>query len=145
MTDTTELDSYLARLTVALRLRNLDEDAIADAVAVVRGHIEDTGADPAEAFGSPRAYADTFDRPQGPIRHWGWYVGAWILAAAVASLLLIATAAAQGRMSPPLGIDPFALIAVCAALLLIWVAVLLYLLFRSSARGGAVGSQRRPD
>lgn len=143
MTHTTELDLYLARLTVALRLRYLDEDTIADAVAVVRSHVEETGADPAEAFGSVRSYADTFERPQGPVRGWGWYVVAWILAAVVASLMLVAAAALQGRMAPPLGIDPFVLLVVCAALLLIWVAVLLYLLFRSSARGGAVTPGRR--
>lgn len=61
MTSAQTNDAWIDDLTLALRLRDVRGDAIGDAVAVVRGHIADSGETAAEAFGEPRAYAGQLD------------------------------------------------------------------------------------
>lgn len=51
---------------LALRLRDVRGAAIGDAVAVVRGHVADTGESAQEAFGEPRAHAGQLELPTVP-------------------------------------------------------------------------------
>ncbi|MHB8296505.1 MAG: hypothetical protein ACYDH5_18200 [Acidimicrobiales bacterium] len=54
----TDLESYRRKLVLALRLRDVPGAQIAQAVAEVESHIEQSGERPDDTFGSPRAYAD---------------------------------------------------------------------------------------
>ncbi len=53
----TPVQTYTDELLLALRLRELPGTQIAEALAEVNGHVAETGEDPREAFGPPRAYA----------------------------------------------------------------------------------------
>ena len=55
-----------------LRLRDVPGDAIGDAVAAAREFLSDSGSTPAEAFGTPRDYAESLDLPQDRISRAGW-------------------------------------------------------------------------
>ncbi|MEI4272926.1 hypothetical protein TEK04_14455 [Klenkia sp. LSe6-5] len=48
---------YQQRLVAALRLRRVPAERIGEVVAEVDSHVAETGEDPAEVFGTPRAYA----------------------------------------------------------------------------------------
>ncbi|WP_372697103.1 hypothetical protein [Arthrobacter sp. JSM 101049] len=66
MTNTETDQAWIDELTLALRLRNVRGDAIGDAIAVVRGHLADSGEHAREAFGDPRSYATQFGLPTAP-------------------------------------------------------------------------------
>lgn len=55
---TTELRRWSDDLLLALRLREVPGPRIAQALAEVRSHCQETGEGPEEAFGAPRAYAE---------------------------------------------------------------------------------------
>jgi hypothetical protein len=50
--------SYRQDLLMALRMRDVPGARIAEALAEVDSHVAETGEDPVEAFGPPKAYAD---------------------------------------------------------------------------------------
>ncbi|MGB3761872.1 MAG: hypothetical protein WA966_01515 [Ornithinimicrobium sp.] len=89
------LTDYCQTLMLALRLKDVPGDRIGEIVAEVESHVCDTGEDPTEAFGSPRAYAEvlTEGRPGEP-----WWsvvvnvvsagVGGWFIAQGALGLLL---------------------------------------------------------
>jgi hypothetical protein len=62
----TDLETYRSRLLLALRLRDVPGPRIAEALAEVDSHVAETGEDPAEAFGSPKAYALRLSRALDP-------------------------------------------------------------------------------
>lgn len=49
---------YRNELLLALRLRDVPGPRIAEALAEVDSHLSESGEDPLEAFGPPRAYAE---------------------------------------------------------------------------------------
>lgn len=53
----TRVQNYGNELLLALRMRNVPGPQIAEALAEVHSHVAETGEDPREAFGPPRAYA----------------------------------------------------------------------------------------
>jgi hypothetical protein len=55
---TTEVHAYSNELLLALRMRDVPGPRIAEVLAEVDSHVTETGEDPREAFGPPRAYAD---------------------------------------------------------------------------------------
>ncbi|HXD29335.1 MAG TPA: hypothetical protein VN621_11330 [Arthrobacter sp.] len=67
MTTTKSNRAWIDELTLALRMRNVRGDAIGDAVAVVRGHLADSGENAGDAFGDPHTYAAELDLPTGPV------------------------------------------------------------------------------
>jgi hypothetical protein len=62
-------DTYLNRLVLALRMRDVPGERIGQVVAEVEAHVAESGEAPAEAFGSAEEYADrvsaVLDRPAG--------------------------------------------------------------------------------
>lgn len=54
----TDLETYRARLLLALRMRDVPGVRIGEALAEVDSHVAETGEDPRDAFGDPVAYAD---------------------------------------------------------------------------------------
>ena len=54
----TDTRSYRQELLMALRMRDVPGPRIAEALAEVESHVAETGEDPLEAFGPPKAYAD---------------------------------------------------------------------------------------
>ena len=86
---------YCHTLMLALRLRDVPGDRIGEIVAEVESHVSDTGEDPTEAFGTPRAYAEALTEGRGgePWWHVGLNVvsagvGGWFVAQGVLGLLL---------------------------------------------------------
>ena len=54
----TDTRSYRQELLMALRMRDVPGARIAEALAEVDSHVAETGEDPVEAFGPPKAYAN---------------------------------------------------------------------------------------
>ncbi len=89
-----EAHSYNDQLLMFLRWRDVPGPQIAEALAEVDSHVSETGEDPREAFGDPKAYAveiatalggdsggwwrDVFTRSALAYGLGGW-VGAWLL------------------------------------------------------------------
>ena len=63
MTMTAQDRKWIEELVIALRLRDVRGDAIADAVAAVESHCAESGETPHEAFGDPHDYAASLDFP----------------------------------------------------------------------------------
>lgn len=63
MTSTQTNAVWFDEFILALRLRDVRGESIGDAVAVVRGHLADSGESAHEAFGDPRAYAGELELP----------------------------------------------------------------------------------
>ncbi|MBT2549745.1 hypothetical protein [Arthrobacter sp. ISL-65] len=53
---------YFKALALALRQRKLSEDQIADVLRELQSHLQETGAHPEDAFGSPKEYAERFPK-----------------------------------------------------------------------------------
>ncbi len=70
MSSTQTDESWIEAFTFALRLRDVRGDAIGDAVAVVRGHIADSGQHAHDAFGKADDYAGQLDLPTVPTARW---------------------------------------------------------------------------
>ena len=111
----TPVQTYTDELLLALRLRDLPGPQIAEALAEVNSHVAETGEDPREAFGPPRAYARqvaaALDKSGEPLPFWrgvltwsttayglGGFSGAWLLLDGVLAL-------ASGRRGA-LGLSP---------------------------------------
>jgi hypothetical protein len=75
---------YFRALALGLRQRKLSEDQVADLLRELQSHLQETGARPEEAFGSPKEYAERF--PKGSTVSIGSKVG--YLAAAVLMVLI---------------------------------------------------------
>ncbi len=80
------LADYRQSLVLALRLQEVPPDRIGEIVAEVDSHVADTGEDPAEAFGSPRAYAASLTDEHRPTPWW-WTTTLVVLAAAAGWLV----------------------------------------------------------
>lgn len=77
---------YRQSLVLALRLQEVPADRIGEIVAEVESHVADTGEDPADAFGTPRAYAASLvDEHRKPPR---WWTATTIVLAALAGWFL---------------------------------------------------------
>ena len=92
-TDKTSPD-YTQRLILALRLKDVPGDRIGEIVAEVESHVADTGEDPVEAFGTPRAYAASLLEEHRPDPWWVTTlsiatsgVAGWLLAQGTLTLL----------------------------------------------------------
>lgn len=83
---------YRQSLILALRLKDLPGERIGQIVAEVESHVADTGEDPSDAFGSPRAYAAlvTAGRHREP---W-WHIALTALPAGIAGWFV-----AQGALA----------------------------------------------
>ncbi len=58
MTTEVDVQAYSKELLFALRMREVPGPRIAEALAEVHSHVTETGENPREAFGLPKAYAD---------------------------------------------------------------------------------------
>lgn len=58
----TPTDTYRRELLTALRMRGVHPDRIGEALAEVDSHVAESREDPAEAFGPPRTYAESFPK-----------------------------------------------------------------------------------
>lgn len=111
----TDLRTYTDELLLALRLRDVPGPQIAEALAEVHSHVRETGEDPREAFGPPRAYAvevaEALGRAGEPPPLWRgvltWSTAAYALAGAGGTWLLLdgALALADGGRGA-LGLPP---------------------------------------
>lgn len=75
---------YFKALALELRQHKLSEDQVADVLRELQSHLQETGARPEDAFGSPKEYAERF--PKGSTASRGSKVG--YLAAAVLMVLI---------------------------------------------------------
>ncbi len=89
------LTDYCHTLMLALRLKEVPGDRIGEIVAEVESHVSDTGEDPTEAFGSPRAYADILTEGRRGEPWWSVVLnvvsagaGGWLVAQGALGLLL---------------------------------------------------------
>ena len=90
------MTDYRQSLILALRLKDMPGDRIGEIVAEVESHVAETGEDPAEAFGSPPAYAA--DLTAGRRREPWWHllaltalpaaIAGWFTAQGALALLL---------------------------------------------------------
>ena len=136
---TTDAQTYRNELLLALRTLDVPAPRIAEALAEVDSHVTETGEDPREAFGAPRAYAAQLTAaygdsvPRSPL--WRdvvrWSTAAYGLAGAAGSWLLIdgALASVSGSRGP-FGLPPLAGV----ALGLVVLAGLAVALFRLTRR-----------
>jgi len=92
----TSAADYTQRLILALRLHEVPGDRIGEIVAEVQSHVADTGEDPVDAFGSPRAYAASLVDEHRPS---AW----WTTALTVAASGLAGWLLAQGMFNVALG------------------------------------------
>ncbi|MET1086542.1 MAG: hypothetical protein ABWY04_05395 [Arthrobacter sp.] len=53
---------YFRALALGLRQRKLSEDQVADTLRELQSHLQETGARPQDAFGSPKSYAERFPK-----------------------------------------------------------------------------------
>lgn len=65
---TTDVQNYRNELLFALRMRDVPGPRIAEALAEVDSHVTETGENPREAFGPPKAYADELTAALGAPR-----------------------------------------------------------------------------
>lgn len=86
-TSPTTLADYRESLLLALRLQEVPGDRIGEIIAEVESHVAETGEDPTEAFGTPRAYAASLTHEhRKPPRWWTAvtvvlaFVAGWCLA-----------------------------------------------------------------
>lgn len=98
MTTRDTSSEYTQRLILALRLKDVPGDRIGEIVAEVESHVTDTGEDPVEAFGTPRAYAASLIDEHRP-DPW-WVTTLSIVTSAAAGWLL-----AQGTLALLFGSD----------------------------------------
>lgn len=75
---------YFKALALGLRQRKLSEDQVADVLRELQSHLQEAGARPEDAFGSPKEYAERL--PKGRTVSRGSKVG--YLAAAVLMVLI---------------------------------------------------------
>jgi hypothetical protein len=68
----TDVETYRQELLVALRLRDVPGQQIAEALAEVDSHVAESGEPPAEAFGPAPAYAAQLADALDPARPTGW-------------------------------------------------------------------------
>jgi hypothetical protein len=59
-------DTYVNRLVVALRMRDVPGERIGQVVAEVEAHVAESREEPIEAFGSPEEYADRVSAAMDP-------------------------------------------------------------------------------
>ncbi|WP_435199728.1 HAAS signaling domain-containing protein [Janibacter sp. GS2] len=90
------VSEYRQSLIAILRLKEVPGERIGQIVAEVESHVAETGEDPVEAFGPPRAYAAQLSDEQRP-SPW-WHTAVTALAAGVAGWLI-----AQGALGLLLG------------------------------------------
>jgi len=112
---TKQVQTYTDELLFALRMRDLPGSQIAEALAEVNSHVADTGEDPRETFGPPRAYAREVAEALGdsgePLPFWRgvltWSTAAYGLGGAAGAWLLLdgVLALASGRPGA-LGLPP---------------------------------------
>ena len=103
--------TYRKELLFALRLRDVPGPRIAEALAEVDSHLSESGEDPLEAFGPPKAYADKVASAlEGSGPSWrtslGWTAAGYAGAGAVGTLLLLdgvlgISAGTRGRWGLP--------------------------------------------
>ncbi|MBD8605656.1 hypothetical protein IFT73_02205 [Aeromicrobium sp. CFBP 8757] len=86
---------YQQRLVLALRLKDVPGDRIGEIVAEVESHVADTGEDPTDAFGTPKAYAASLTEEHRPEPRWrtavsiaGSGIAGWLLAQGLFAVLL---------------------------------------------------------
>lgn len=90
---------YRQSLVLHLRLQEVPPERIGEIVAEVESHVAETGEDPTEAFGTPRAYAASLtDEHRKP--PWWWSLTTVVLAAAAGWLI------GQGALAVLLG-EPY--------------------------------------
>ena len=87
---------YTRRLILALRLKDVPGDRIGEIVAEVESHVADTGEDPVEAFGTPRAYAASLVDEHRPDP---W----WVTAISIAAQASFSVAGKRWRSSRTMG------------------------------------------
>ncbi|MBX9246029.1 hypothetical protein ICW40_14580 [Actinotalea ferrariae] len=137
---TADLKDYRGELLLALRLRDVPGPRIAEALAEVESHVAETGEDPLEAFGPPRAYADQLADslglpPGGSLRRalltgWTWReVAVGLGAFAGTSLLVDGSVGVATREPAVLGLPAVLVLLAGVALL---VAVGTYLVRRTT-------------
>lgn len=86
MSSTQTTEPWIDDFILTLRLREARGDAIGDAVAVVRGHVADSGESAHEAFGDPRTYAEELDLPRVQSVDWS---SAGVMAPAVSLVAIL--------------------------------------------------------
>lgn len=135
-----DAETYRTKLLLALRLLDVPAPFIAEALAEVDSHVTETGEDPRDAFGAPRAYAAELRAAYGdgfPSRpFWRdvvrWRTAAYGLAGAAGSWLLLDGVMAALLGTRSLGLPP-------------WVAVALGLVVLAGLAGFLVRLVRRDD
>jgi hypothetical protein len=135
----TELESYRNDLLMALRLKDVSGPRIAEVLAEVDSHVQETGESPVEAFGPPKDYAHevvTALRPDDAtgMFMWDWgraaVTGLGSFAGAVLLIEGLITSIAGGP--GPSGLPP--VVAVVAGLILL--VGIAFSLVRSTRRSG---------
>lgn len=80
---------YRQDLLVALRLHEISGERVGEVIAEVEAHVEETGEDPVEAFGTPREYARQVAAQLDPVTgkpSAAWTLGASLLVGALTLL-----------------------------------------------------------
>jgi hypothetical protein len=121
------LSTYLRQLGFWLRFQGVEGPRIVTILLEVRTHVTESGENPYETFGEPRAYAKAF--AEGSRRRWLWGTAlVFALAAFIGSIYLLACEVASHRDDRPLPLGGHAWVVVTVAIiaaLLTWRAFLI--------------------
>jgi hypothetical protein len=119
--------TYLRQLGFWLRFQGVEGPRVVTILLEVRTHVVESGEDPYETFGEPRAYANAF--AEGSRRRWLWGTALVVaVAASIASAYLLASEVASHRDYRPLPLGGHAWLVVALAIiaaLIAWRAILM--------------------
>ncbi|WP_120004249.1 hypothetical protein [Nesterenkonia muleiensis] len=116
--------AYLDELHTALELRETRDSLTDDVVRQVESHIAETGEDPYEAFGDPAQYAQWYSPRSTTTPFWALLAASVILAFGGGWLLLHGVINMADSRAILWGISPSFGVTAGAALLFLWVALL---------------------
>ncbi|GAA3680574.1 hypothetical protein GCM10023081_18380 [Arthrobacter ginkgonis] len=127
-------EEYAADLREILEFRGVPTEAATQIVREVQSHVAESGEDPVAAFGTPGEYADSFAPKSRMARFWMLILSSVILAFGGTYVLITGVFALQAPGHDLWGLPPWIRIAVGAAGIASFIALVLLAGARSKRR-----------
>lgn len=124
MTETPETE-YAAELTEILELRDVPAAAVSRIVRDVESRIAESGEDPTATFGTPSDYADNFAPKSRMARFWALVITSVVLASGGTLVLISGVFGLQSPAHELWGLPPWGRIAIGAAGIAAFMALVL--------------------
>ena len=121
----TAIEDYATELTEILELRDVPGEAAARIVSGVESRITESGEDPVSVFGTPRDYADNFAPRSLMARFWVLVIASVVLASGGTLVLISGVFGLQSPAHELWGLAPWTRIAIGAAGIASFIALVL--------------------